>query len=684
MDAQSTKDEYLWLEDLHNPQTPRWLAKQSVLLQKALSSRFRPMIRNMVEALVCRAAIQTPVEAGGRLFFCRRGDRENYATLYVRDDTGLETPLATPSAFGDRFCSLTVYGVSLDGARVAICVRGDGRDEAVTKVISVTDGAVLAEHLPPFKKNRTVLSADLTGFYYVEHQAGHGCWVCYQRVDERRQRGGQRLWYLNVDEPESVLIQPLTNGRDALLHVIVDRRRTPVDHYLAKAQSSEPLCFWKGFEHKTFFLEDCGDVYVLTDWNAPQGRVLKSSVDKIVNWREVVPELDSVITHYSIVSGHLFLGCFQESSMELRIYDGEGRLKYTPELPGAGTVSPATGVGHAKCAYYEFTRATSPSVIFQFDIPSGTQRIWWTADMPKGLAVGVESREVRYRSKDGTDVPVILMCRKGAQINSDTPAILTAYGGFGMSQTPSLSNRMALWIALGGLYAYAYIRGGGEFGEGWHRAGMRENKQNSFDDFIAAAVGLVSDGYTRPERLAIVGGSNSGLLVGAALTQRPDLFAAVICFGPILDMLRYHLFPGGEIGLLEYGCAANSADGEYLRAYSPYHNVKEGTQYPAVLFISGDADTRCHPMHALKMTARLQTASVSKRPILLDYHEKRGHATLLPLAERVETLTNQFCFLAEQLNLAIRPNEPCRTSGFNEKSDAPGDCSQLAVEGAHF
>jgi len=219
---------------------------------------------------------------------------------------------------------------------------------------------------------------------------------------------------------------------------------------------------------------------------------------------------------------------------------------------------------------------------------------------------------------------------------------------------------MALWLALGGVHAYAYIRGGGEFGEDWHRAGMREHKHNSFDDFIAAAEGLISNGYTRPERLAIVGGSNSGLLVGAALTQRPELFSAVVCFGPILDMLRYHLFSGGEIGLSEYGCADNPTDTEYLRSYSPYHSVKHGIRYPAALFISGKADTRCHPMHALKMTAKLQAATGSHRPILLDYHEKRGHANLLPLGERIETLTNQFCFLAEQLKLIVEPSVSCR------------------------
>jgi len=231
--------------------------------------------------------------------------------------------------------------------------------------------------------------------------------------------------------------------------------------------------------------------------------------------------------------------------------------------------------------------------------------------------------------------------------------MLTAYGGFGVIDTLRYSNRSFLWTAFGGLYVHVGIRGGGELGIKWHQEGLREKKQNSFDDFVAAAEWLLSQGYTVPTKLAIVGGSNSGLLVGAALTQRPDLFAAVVCFGPLLDMLRYHLFAGAAIGLPEYGSPAVPAEYEYLRRYSPYHQVKDGVAYPAVLFISGDADTRCDPMHARKMAARLQQATSSSRPVLLDYRKNRGHSGLLPLGQRIETITNQFCFLMEQLSLEL-------------------------------
>jgi len=296
-----------------------------------------------------------------------------------------------------------------------------------------------------------------------------------------------------------------------------------------------------------------------------------------------------------------------------------------------------------------------PTTIYRYDVASGALNEWWRENVPADFT-RLEFHQVWYSSKDGTRVPMYLLHRRGVDLDGLPPTLLYGYGGFDASLAPFYWPLALPWIEAGGILAVANLRGGGEFGEQWHRAGQREKKQNVFDDFIAAAQWLIANGYTSPARLAVMGGSNGGLLVGAALTQRPDLFRAVICWAPILDMIRYHLHALGPYWIPEYGSSDDPQQFAYLRAYSPYHNVTKGTQYPAVMFVTGDADTRADPMHARKMAAALQWASASEgRPILLHYRAAAGHVTALPLDAAVEEAADQLAFLFRELSVKCPP-----------------------------
>jgi prolyl oligopeptidase len=302
--------------------------------------------------------------------------------------------------------------------------------------------------------------------------------------------------------------------------------------------------------------------------------------------------------------------------------------------------------------FYSFNSFTHPDAIFSYVAKTGEQTIW-----SERKAIfdrdSIEVRRIQVPSKDGVQVPMFLVGRKELRPSGEIPTILTGYGGFGKSVTPQFSAFATFLVEHGCLFAVANIRGGSELGEAWREDGRRHKRQNAFDDFVAAAEFLIKTGYTKPEKLAIAGGSNGGLLVGAALTQRPDLFSAVVCLGPLLDMLKYHRFDFAKIWIDEYGSADDSEDFPSLYAYSPYHRVQNGVAYPSVLLVSGDADTRCNPLHARKMAARLQAATVSDKPILLEYRAIRGHMPVLPLPVRIEALTDRLAFLCHQLGVSV-------------------------------
>jgi prolyl oligopeptidase len=373
------------------------------------------------------------------------------------------------------------------------------------------------------------------------------------------------------------------------------------------------------------------------------------------HWREIVPEGEAVMDSSSLAAGRLALHFTQGVTSQIKIFDLNGKFVREIKPPSFGSLSSLSGNLENNEGFFSFGSYHVPPTTYRYDMTSGKQEIWYQRKVPFD-SNKYESEQVWYTSKDGTKVPMILAHAKGIALNGSNPVLLGGYGGFNLSNPPGFSPFVAAWLAKGGVFAYAHLRGGGEFGEEWHHAGMFEKKQNVFDDFLAAAEWLIKNNYTKPSRLAIEGGSNGGLLVGAALTQRPDLFAAVMCDYPLLDMVRYQKFLKGPYWVSEYGSSDDPEQFKYIYAYSPYHHVQRGAKYPAVLLVSGDADTRVAPLHARKMTALLQAATGSGRPILLHYETKSGHSGGTPTSTVIDDDTDELGFLFWQLG--VEPASP--------------------------
>jgi len=400
-----------------------------------------------------------------------------------------------------------------------------------------------------------------------------------------------------------------------------------------------------------FFLER--QLITLTDWRAPNGRVLAIDMDSPHpnNWRDLVPESRSPIQGIAVVGARIFVRYIEKLQTRIEIFDQLGRRQGILPCQSDSTARFLGGRPESDTLFYEVTSFSRPPSIVTYHTTSGKQEIWANQEVPFDSS-SVEVNQVSYPSKDGTQIPMFLICQK-ERGSRQLPTFLTGYGGFGASITPQFAAYAAFLIEHGFLFAVANLRGGAEFGRQWHLAGRRHNRQNAIDDFIAAAEWLLSTGHTDLEGLAIGGGSNAGLLVGAALTQRPDLFRAVICLGPLLDMLRYHKFDMAQRWVEEFGSTDDPDDFRALRAYSPYHNVRAGIAYPAAMLITGDADSRCHPMHARKMTAALQAATSSQRTVLLDYRRTWGHVAVQPLTARIEALTDRLAFICQELGVTV-------------------------------
>jgi prolyl oligopeptidase len=396
-----------------------------------------------------------------------------------------------------------------------------------------------------------------------------------------------------------------------------------------------------------------GDLYVISNEDASRYRVFKTSLDHPGRefWRELVPHSDAVLQAIDIIHGDVFALYERNATSEIKVFSTDGRFLGDVRLPGLGSVTGFGGEWDSKEMFFGFQSFTVPASVYRIDLTQpnalSTPAVWAKIDAPSINPSDYEVKQVWYASKDGTRVPMFIFHKKGLELNGHSPTLLTGYGGFNISLTPTFTGDRYLWLQRGGVFAVANLRGGAEFGEEWHRAGMLDKKQNVFDDFIAAAEYLVEQKYTDHERLAIRGGSNGGLLMGAMLTQRPDLFHAVVCQVPLLDMLRYQNFQIAKLWIPEYGSADDPVQFEWLYAYSPYHHVKRGTQYPATLFMTAESDTRVDPLHAKKMAALLQAeaANGKDRPILLRIETKAGHGAGKPIAKIVDELTDMYSFV---------------------------------------
>lgn len=504
--------------------------------------------------------------------------------------------------------------------------------------------------LPDARYVNVSFSADGEGFYYGRRDPGSGIRIRYHLLgtdvgDDPEVFGegyGPGQW---------ISAEASDDGRYLLIEVSHGWARSEVWVRDLEADAP-PARLFEGVDAR-FSCAFAGDRLVVeTDWQAPTGRVLSVDLgEDWSRWREIVPARDDAIQGVSAIAGQVFVHTLHDVLSRIERYDLDGELLGELPLPGAGAAGTPSGDWDGDSAFFSFESFVDPPAIHRFDRASGEVSSWNRPQVPfDGSAYTVEQQW--FSSKHGTRVPMFVVAREDVERDGDRPALLYGYGGFSVSLRPRFHPLWAWWIERGGVFALANLRGGSEFGEAWHRAGMLENKQNVFDDFLAAAEHLIEGGVTRPERLAIQGGSNGGLLVGAVMTQRPALYRAVLCEFPDLDMVRYYAFDNNNPpALLEYGDASDPDQFRFLVEYSPYQRVRDGERYPAVLLTSGDRDTRVPPLQARKMTARLQAATSSGRPVFLLYDTEAGHSGGKPLAKAIEDLSVEAVFLASQLSL---------------------------------
>ena len=648
-------DAYRWLEDQRSPETRAWIAAQNGFRERVTAAvPGREAIASRLRALLMVDVQGTPTVRGGRYFYTRRAADQDYSVVYMRQGAaGSEVPIIDPNVTASEVpISTGLMDVAEDGNLLAYYVRRGGEDESVVRFYDVLRRRALSLSLPKARNGSVNITPDKRGFFFTR-QTPDGPRLYYRALAPD---ASEQLLFGEGLGPEIGMGAGLTRDGRWLVISVSRGISGGNDLYLMDAVArSAPVPMVTGTD-KNFDFDFAGDTIVIsTDWDAPRGRVLLATPEapQRERWREIVPEGAATITGISLVGGRLWVRYLDSVVARVKGFDLRGRPFREIESPGLGTLSGLGGDWDRDEGFFSFSSYNAPTTVYRYSVARNVRSVFWRQDVPfDGSAF--EVRQVWYASKDGTRVPMFLAYRKGLTLDGTNPVYLTAYGGFNISQMPGFSAQYALWMERGGVLAVPNLRGGGEFGEAWHRAGMFGNKQNVFDDFIAAAEWLIANRYTSPDRLAIAGGSNGGLLVGAALTQRPDLFRAVVCSVPLLDMLRYERFLLGRFWVSEYGAATDSAQFRYLQAYSPYQNVHSGTRYPAVLFETGDGDTRVAPLHARKMTALLQAATsapIAERPILLKYDTEAGHSGGLPITKTIDDTALRLQFVMWQLGM---------------------------------
>ncbi|MGB8261736.1 MAG: prolyl oligopeptidase family serine peptidase, partial [Terracidiphilus sp.] len=577
---------------------------------------------------------------------------EEQASIYVRQGwTGKDERLVDPAALSrNPNTSVELADVARDGSLVAYQVRQGGADETTVRVAETRSGRTLEDELPAGLYWSVAFTPDGKGIYYVrttekgallyEHVLGtrnSRDTLIFGREFHGEELGGNDLLGAWVTDDGRYLAVEVDHGVPA-------RRVDIVFRDLTKAGSPFEILVW-GLDARFSAIELKGEWYVKTDYQAPKGRILKADPGIMPeNWTPVVAEAAEAIDDWSIVGGKLYVKRLKDVKPETTVYTLAGKATAKVEYEGIGTASAPQGRTTDRYGFFGFESQIQPPAIYRLDTATGKREVFAQAKIP--FETGrYELRQVFYKSKDGTTVPMFIAGKKGLKRDGTERLLMTGYGGFALSMTPEWNPAWAWWLEQGGWLAAPNLRGGGEYGEHWHEQGMFEKKQNVFEDWFAAAEFLIANKYTAPEHFAIAGSSNGGLLMGASLTQRPELFSAVLCGYPLLDMLRFHKFLQGPHWTTEYGSAEKESQFSYLTKYSPYHNVKAGTAYPAVLFFTGESDTRVDPLHARKMTALVQGASGSGRPVLLHSSTAGGHSSGVGVEQQIQDHADELAFL---------------------------------------
>lgn len=652
-------DPYRWLEDGKSPETQAWIARQMQYTEDYLSQvNIRPQIVSDLTKLERVENYTIPIERGGIYIFKKRLADENQASIYLRRGLhGADELLVDANKLSaDQNTSVQIDDVSKDGSLLVYGLRSGGADEQSVHILEIdkrdtAKNRELPDSLPTARYSGIQLSPDKKGLYYARFDPT-GTLVFYHRFGSPTTNDelvfGKSIGGEILGPMELIGAEITENERYLLLTVIHGVPPKRVDIYAKDLrQPDAPIrSIIHGIDNRFRPVNEGDDLYVMTDYQAPNYRVVKVSMadPDPQRWTSIVPEGQDVISGISIVGGKLFVTGLHNVVTETRIFTLDGHETGQIEYPTLGAATGLYGREDSKEGFYSFESFIIPPTIYSYDVRTGRAEIFAKPTVPFD-SERYEVKQVFYKSKDGTEVPMFISSRKGARRDGTTPTLMFAYGGFLVDLTPEWNPEYAWWMEQGGFYAQPNLRGGGEYGEQWHQAGMFEHKQNVFDDFFAAAQYLIQEKYTSAEHLAIRGRSNGGLLMGAAMTQHPELFGAIWCGYPLLDMIRFQKFLVGKWWTSEYGSSDNPEQFQYLLKYSPYQNVKPGTKFPAMMFNSGDSDTRVDPLHARKMTALVQADNASDRPILLHYQTVSGHSSGVSLTQAITDTADELAFL---------------------------------------
>ena len=665
-------DRYRWLEDGQNPATQKWVEEEMAYTRSMLDRLpGREAIHARLTQLLSIGSVTPPTIAGRHYFYTKREGMQNQPILYVREGLNGEDRVLVDAnkLAADGTIALDWFQPSENGKYVAYGTSPSGSEMSTLHIVETKTGTVLPDTIERTRAASIAWTLDNSGFYYTRYPKKGD-------VPEGQEMYNRHVFYHALgDDPADDDKLIFGEGRDAedwpnvnlsndghWLLINVSQGWTKSELFLMDVKKGTPptrITTGKNFLYGGEVYD--GKLYITTNEDAPRYRVFVADAGNYDReaWKELIPQTDAVLQGTAVFGGKLFAQYEQNATSQLKIFDLDGKKLNDLTLPALGTVFGTGGRWNHDEVFYGFQSFTFAPSIYRYDLKDGSTSLWTKVDAPSIDPAAYDVSQEWFQSKDGTRVPMFVVHKKGVgagQIKTGkNPTLLTAYGGFNVSLTPTFSRNAYLWMEHGGIYAVANLRGGAEFGEDWHRAGMLDKKQNVFDDMIAAAEHLISEKYTDKNHLAIQGGSNGGLLMGAMMTQRPDLFRAVVCQVPLLDMLHYQDFQIAKLWIPEYGTSENPEQFKWLYAYSPYHHVKAGTEYPAILFMTADTDTRVDPMHAKKMAALMQAEAKNgqskTRPILLRIESKAGHGAGKPVTKQIEEFTDVYSFLFWQLGV---------------------------------
>ena len=628
-------DPYRWLEDDKSAETASWVKAQNEVTYDYLSRiPFREALKSRMEKLWNYEKIGAPTKEGNYTYYYKNNGLQNQSVMYRKDAKGVESIFLDPNTFSKKgTTSLGGVDFSKDGSKVAYSISEGGSDWRKVILIDAESNKILEDTLVDVKFSGVSWKGN-EGFYYSSYDKPKGSELS-AKTDQHK------LYFhkLGTPQKEDVVIFGLNEKRRYVGGYVTEDNRFLVISASNSTYGNELyiqdlsklnapiITIVDNFNSDNSIIENEGEkLFIDTDLNAPNKRIVTVDVNnpKPENWKDFIPETENVLST-TTGGGYFFANYMKDAISMIKQYDYSGKLIREIQLPGVGTAGGFSGKKAEKTLYYSFTNYTTPGSIFAFEPKSGKSEVY---QKPKVdfKSDDYVSTQVFYTSKDGTKIPMIITHKKGIKLNGKNPTILYGYGGFNISLTPSFSISNAIWMENGGVYAVANLRGGGEYGKKWHDAGIKMQKQNVFDDFIAAAEYLIAQKYTSSDFLAIRGGSNGGLLVGAAMTQRPDLMKVALPAVGVMDMLRYHTFTSGAGWAYDYGTSQDSKEMfEYLKGYSPVNNVKKGTHYPATMVTTGDHDDRVVPAHSFKFAAELQEKQAGTNPVLIRIDVKAGH-----------------------------------------------------------